>query len=38
MTVAVPIGWTQHFRAFAGDRWPVLLLPLGLSALCFPLR
>ncbi|HVN13632.1 MAG TPA: ABC transporter permease [Kineosporiaceae bacterium] len=31
-----PIGWTQQVRAFAGDRWWVLLLPLALSALLVP--
>ncbi len=32
-----PIGWTQQVRAFAGDRWWVLLLPLALCALIIPL-
>lgn len=27
-----PIGWTQQVRAFAGDRWWVLAMPLLLSA------
>ncbi len=27
-----PIGWNQQLRAFAGDRWWVLVLPLGLCA------
>jgi polyether ionophore transport system permease protein len=31
-----PIGWTQQLRAFAGDRWSVLLLPLALCALLVP--
>jgi ABC-2 type transport system permease protein len=25
-----PIGWAERFRPFAGERWWVLLLPLGL--------
>jgi ABC-2 type transport system permease protein len=32
-----PIGWTQQVRAFAGDRWQVLLLPFGLCVLLGPL-
>jgi ABC-2 type transport system permease protein len=28
-----PIGWNQQIRAFAGDRWSVLALPLVSSAL-----
>jgi ABC-2 type transport system permease protein len=32
-----PIGWSEQVRAFAGDRWPVLLLPLALCALLVPL-
>lgn len=31
-----PIGWMQQVRAYAGDRWWVLLLPLALTALCLP--
>ncbi len=31
-----PIGWMQQVRAYAGDRWWVLLLPLALSAICVP--
>jgi ABC-2 type transport system permease protein len=27
-----PIGWSQHIRAFEGERWWVLLLLLGLTA------
>jgi ABC-2 type transport system permease protein len=27
-----PIGWTQQVRAFAGNRWWVLVLPLALCA------
>ena len=27
-----PIGWMQQVRAYAGDRWWVLLLPLALTA------
>ncbi len=32
-----PIGWNQQVRAFAGDRWWVLLLPLALVAGLVPL-
>jgi ABC-2 type transport system permease protein len=32
-----PIGWMQQVRAYAGDRWWVLLLPLALAAVCVPL-
>ncbi len=32
-----PIGWNQQVRAFAGDRWWVLLLPLALFAALVPL-
>ena len=28
-----PIGWNQQIRAFAGDRWSVLKLPVAASAL-----
>ncbi|MFI9785692.1 ABC transporter permease [Kitasatospora sp. NPDC051984] len=28
-----PIGWSEQVRAFAGDRWWVLVLPLGGAAL-----
>ncbi|HZW43766.1 MAG TPA: ABC transporter permease [Dermatophilaceae bacterium] len=31
-----PIGWHQQIRAFAGDRWPVLILPLAATALLVP--
>jgi ABC-2 type transport system permease protein len=31
-----PIGWNQQVRAFAGDRWAVLLLPLALGILLIP--
>ena len=31
-----PIGWNQQVRAFAGDRWPVLLLPLALCTMLVP--
>ncbi len=31
-----PIGWNQQVRAYAGDRWWVLLLPLGLCAVLVP--
>ncbi len=37
-----PIGWSQQLRPFAGDRWPVALLPVAaaaaLAALAFRLR
>jgi ABC-2 type transport system permease protein len=36
-----PIGWGQHIRAFAGERWWVLLLSVGLAgvlaAVAYPL-
>jgi ABC-2 type transport system permease protein len=31
-----PIGWHQQIRAFAGNRWPVLVLPLAATALLVP--
>jgi ABC-2 type transport system permease protein len=31
-----PIGWNQQIRAFAGDRWWVLALPLALTAVLVP--
>ena len=31
-----PIGWNQQVRAFAGERWEVLLLPLLATALLLP--
>jgi ABC-2 type transport system permease protein len=31
-----PIGWNQQVRAFAGDRWWVLALPLALCAALVP--
>ena len=31
-----PIGWNQQVRAFAGDRWWVLALPLALSVVLVP--
>ena len=31
-----PIGWVQQVRAYAGDRWWVLLLPLLLAAVLAP--
>lgn len=31
-----PIGWNQQIRAFAGDRWWVLALPLVLTAVLVP--
>jgi ABC-2 type transport system permease protein len=32
-----PIGWNQQVRAFAGDRWSVLVLPLAATAILVPL-
>ncbi len=32
-----PIGWMQQVRAYAGDRWWVLLLPLALAVVCLPI-
>ncbi|MBT1002044.1 ABC transporter permease [Paenarthrobacter sp. DKR-5] len=31
-----PIGWNQQIRAFEGDRWWVLLLPLALCVVLVP--
>jgi ABC-2 type transport system permease protein len=31
-----PIGWNQQIRAYAGDRWSVLILPLAATALLVP--
>ena len=31
-----PIGWMQQVRAYAGDRWWVLLLPTAMAAVCIP--
>ena len=31
-----PIGWNQQIRAFAGDRWSVLILPLAATAVLVP--
>lgn len=31
-----PIGWNEQIRAFAGDRWSVLVLPLVATALLVP--
>lgn len=31
-----PIGWNQQVRAYAGDRWAVLLLPLALAVVLVP--
>jgi ABC-2 type transport system permease protein len=31
-----PIGWNQQIRAFAGDRWSVLALPLVATVLLVP--
>src|ERR1700722_11241147 len=33
-TWPLPLGWTEMLRPFAGERWWVLALPLGLFALC----
>lgn len=32
-----PIGWMQQVRAYAGDRWWVLLLPTAMAMVCVPL-
>lgn len=32
LTWLSPIGWAQHFRPYAGDRWWVLLITLGFAA------
>jgi ABC-2 type transport system permease protein len=32
-----PIGWNQQVRAYAGDRWSVLLLPLAATAVLVPI-
>lgn len=32
-----PIGWNQQIRAFAGDRWWVIALPLALCAALVPI-
>jgi ABC-2 type transport system permease protein len=37
LTWLSPIGWTQQVRAFAGDRWQVLLLPFALCLMLAPL-
>src|ERR1700722_19462494 len=34
LTWVLPLGWTEMLRPFAGERWWVLALPLGLFALC----
>lgn len=31
-----PIGWMQQVRAYAGDRWWVLLLPTAMAVVCVP--
>lgn len=31
LTWASPLGWAHSVRAFAGNRWAVLLLPVGLA-------
>ena len=31
-----PIGWNQQVRAYAGDRWAVLLLPVALGVVLIP--
>lgn len=37
LTWLSPLGWMQQVRAYAGDRWWVLLLPVVLTAVCVPL-
>ncbi len=32
-----PVGWGQQVRAFAGDRWPVLSLPVAFALVLAPL-
>lgn len=32
-----PLGWNKEVRAFAGDRWMVLVLPIAAAALLIPL-
>lgn len=32
-----PLGWNKEVRAFAGDRWLVLILPLVMAAILIPL-
>ena len=32
LTWLSPLGWTEFLRPYAGDRWPLLALPLALSA------
>ncbi|MFE2868662.1 ABC transporter permease [Embleya sp. NPDC059259] len=34
---ASPLGWAENVRPFAGDRWWVLVLPVGLIAGCVAL-
>ena len=34
LTWVLPLGWTEMLRPFAGERWWVLVLPLGLFAAC----
>lgn len=36
LTWLSPLGWMQQVRAYAGDRWWVLLLPTALAAICVP--
>ncbi len=36
LTWLSPIGWMQQVRAYAGDRWWVLLLPAALALVCVP--
>ncbi|QFZ21805.1 ABC transporter permease [Saccharothrix syringae] len=33
LTWCSPLGWFEHTRPFAGDRWWVLAVPLGVTAL-----
>jgi ABC-2 type transport system permease protein len=36
LTWLSPIGWMQQVRAYAGDRWWVLLLPAAMAVVCLP--
>ena len=37
LTWLSPIGWMQQVRAYAGDRWWVLMLPIAMAMVCVPL-
>lgn len=37
LTWLSPIGWMQQVRAYAGDRWWVLLLPAALAVISVPI-